>query len=881
MAVRDIVQAAAGVGGEEATYIEDVFSTYLYTGTGAAQTITNNIALTNQTGGSGYFDGTGDWASVTSSSAFTMGTGACTIEAFVYIPVANNSYHGIVSGRSSANTGYGGLGLVLNSGYPAFTIGTTNPQTLQSASTLSINVWHHIVGVRDASGNGALFVDGVRVAFNASLTDNNTDTAMCIGRYYTQFDNYYLTGFISNVRIVKGSSVYDPTQTTLTVPTSALTNITGTSLLTMQGNTPFADNSSNGFTVTAQGNATNKLVGPFIDSDLSSYGGLVWIKSRSAAENNHFFDTDRGATKYIISNSTAAEATGTTFLTGFNPNGFSLGSSSSVNGSTQAIASWTFRKAPKFFDVVTYTGNGASGRAIAHNLGSVPGCMIVKLTSGTNPWYVYHRSTSATPQGDVGYLNNTNPFDVGSFSAYWNNTAPTDSNFTVGTDNNVNGANYVAYLFAHDAGGFGDDGTENVISCGSYTGNGSTTGPAVTLGYEPQWVMVKNVSESGYSWYITDSMRGFTLGNDAYLGANRADAEVPADLIDPTSTGFQIKSTNGNYNNSGIKYIYIAIRRGPMKTPESGTEVFAPLSEIGTGSARNVIAGFPPDTFLIKDRLGLTGAGVNGSSAFYDRLRGNSIYLQAQATSAEAGPTSGYECLFNSLQEGVNVGSNWSAYGYREYAFRRAPGFFDVIAFNTTAQEANHRIPHNLGVPPELAIFKPRSVLNQGWSIYAEPLGINQYLFGLHNDTAAASFSGIWGTSAPTATDIGADTRGSAWAWSTNVPMVGYLFATLAGVSKVGSYTGTGTTLAIDCGFSAGARFVLIKRTDSTGDWYVWDSARGIVAGNDPYLLLNSTAAEVTSTDYIDPSSAGFEISSTAPAAINASGGNFIYLAIA
>jgi hypothetical protein len=100
-------------------------------------------------------------------------------------------------------------------------------------------------------------------------------------------------------------------------------------------------------------------------------------------------------------------------------------------------------------------------------------------------------------------------------------------------------------------------------------------------------------------------------------------------------------------------------------------------------------------------------------------------------------------------------------------------------------------------------------------------------------------------------------------------------------VSKVGSYTGSGTTKDIDCGFTNGARFVLIKRTDSTGDWYLWDTARGIVSGNDPFLLLNSTVAEVTNTDYIDPLSSGFQISSTAPAAINASGGSFIYLAIA
>jgi hypothetical protein len=100
-------------------------------------------------------------------------------------------------------------------------------------------------------------------------------------------------------------------------------------------------------------------------------------------------------------------------------------------------------------------------------------------------------------------------------------------------------------------------------------------------------------------------------------------------------------------------------------------------------------------------------------------------------------------------------------------------------------------------------------------------------------------------------------------------------------VSKVGSYTGTGTTQVINCGFTAGSRFVLIKRTDSTGDWYFWDSARGIVAGNDPYLLLNTDAAQVTNTDFVDTAATGFEITSTAPAAINASGGTFIFLAIA
>jgi hypothetical protein len=111
--------------------------------------------------------------------------------------------------------------------------------------------------------------------------------------------------------------------------------------------------------------------------------------------------------------------------------------------------------------------------------------------------------------------------------------------------------------------------------------------------------------------------------------------------------------------------------------------------------------------------------------------------------------------------------------------------------------------------------------------------------------------------------------------------MIAYLFATLPGISKVGSYTGTGNAINVDCGFSAGARFILIKRTDSTGDWYVYDSARGIASGNDPYLLLNSSAAEVTNTDYIDPLSSGFTVTSSAPVGMNASGGTYLFLAIA
>jgi hypothetical protein len=110
---------------------------------------------------------------------------------------------------------------------------------------------------------------------------------------------------------------------------------------------------------------------------------------------------------------------------------------------------------------------------------------------------------------------------------------------------------------------------------------------------------------------------------------------------------------------------------------------------------------------------------------------------------------------------------------------------------------------------------------------------------------------------------------------------VAYLFATLAGISKVGSYTGNGSSQNINCGFATGARFILIKCTSATGDWYVWDTARGIVSDNDPHLSLNTTATEVTTNDSIDPNSAGFTVNQLAATNINVTSANYIFLAIA
>jgi hypothetical protein len=150
----------------------------------------------------------------------------------------------------------------------------------------------------------------------------------------------------------------------------------------------------------------------------------------------------------------------------------------------------------------------------------------------------------------------------------------------------------------------------------------------------------------------------------------------------------------------------------------------------------------------------------------------------------------------------------------------------------------------------------------------------------LRLDTTAAvvtSNDAGFGNTAPTATQftVGGFPAGS------GTKHIAFLFASTDGISKVGSYTGTGSTLNIDCGFSSGARFVLLKRTDSADDWWLYDSVRGISANNDPYLQLNEGSANITSTNYVSALSSGFTINSNAPSTINGSGGSYIFYAIA
>jgi|MDSZ01.2.fsa_nt_gb hypothetical protein len=580
--------------------------------------------------------------------------------------------------------------------------------------------------------------------------------------------------------------------------------------------------------------------------NLSDNTGLVWLKSRSNDFNNILFNTVAGAPYRIYSNRTDEQDTMGNGLTAFNSNGFDLGDNVDTNGNNIEFVAWTFRKASKFFDIVQYSGTG-SARTVSHSLDSVPGMIWIKNLDQSDNWAVYHRGAdSSAPEDKYLILNSTAA--VADSANWWNDTAPTSSVFTVGTDHSVNasGENYVAFLFGHDTS------SDGMIQCGSYTGDGGSSN-SVNLGFEPQFVIIKASSNTSSTdrWAILDNIRGIVSnGDDEFLSADYFGLASNAGGITLTPNGFYLESNNP-YNSSGETYIYMAIRRGPMQTPTSRSSVFAINNRNSTGSSIDITSNFPVDWFFTKTRDSAYGFQQ------LSRLQGNATRLGFYGTFAEQTDPNFEFDHNNKVVAGSDssIGINRSGDNNIDYMFRRAPKFFDVVTYVGTGSAKTEN--HNLNVAPEMMWVKNRSD-SEDWAVY---YGDATDYLKLNTDAATADDNTYWNDTAPTSTvfTIGSDDDVN----KNNSNYIAYLFATLAGISKVGTFSHTnGSSTDVDCGFSSGSSFVIAKRTDSTGDWYVWDSTRGIVSGNDPYVLLNSSAAEVTNQDYIDPLNSGFQIAS-------------------
>jgi hypothetical protein len=870
---KKLLQAAAGSAGGAAgaLNVEDVFSTYLYEGNGSSQAIENDIKLSDAPVDNVYYHSSS--SSVTTNKSpvgdFTVDSGGQVSLDSTDTKYASNSYAfdgtdfgylqlnrpalssskpfcfeawvyfnnvGTSSNMAMIASQYqsSGNGRMLFGGQDGDIVVRLNGGTvyLSTTTTVTASTWHHVAWSFDGTTH-RLFFNGSLEDSSTSLLDLYTGVNTTLGGNPSSLlSGYNLNGNMEDIRITIGDARYT---SSFTVPSAAL---------------------------------------PTDTADGLGEGGLVWIKDRTSSSNQHSLnDTERGATKYLKSNSTDAEATGD--LTSFNSNGFFVKyyQTGYINESGNNIASWTFRKAPKFFDVVTYTGDGVAGREIAHNLGCEVGHIIVKNYGTTRSWINYHRTL-----GGQYFLELDNTGAAGGpVSSVWDSTDATSTHFTVGTNDstNANGNTYVAYLFAHNDGDgeFGPTGDQDIIKCGSYSGT-SSSGNFVDLGFEPQWVLIKNSTTSVGDWYIWDNMRGVPTGSgDREIEANDSAAEATStgggqNWIDFNATGFSLMDSYEGINQTGKTYIYIAIRRGPMAVPTDADDVFAidfKTNYSTTSSGKSYQSGFPVDVSIERrDR----SIGAYPANLLYSRL--NSTYLRTNNTDAEGSIDTTYFDSNEGVYESGQTDTDDIA-----WMWRRAPSFCDVVAY-TGNGTAGRTVSHNLGVAPEMMWVKRRNA-NSNWSVYHSAIGNDKYIV-LNTTNTPVTSSTFWNNTDPSASSFTVGTANGTN--NTNDTYIAYLFASLDGVSKVGSFTGNGTTINVDCGFSSGARFVMTKRTDVGSDWVVWDTERGIVAGNDGFLVLNDVNEESSSYDNIDPYSPGFSLNYDG-VATNVSGASYIFYAIA
>ena len=278
---------------------------------------------------------------------------------------------------------------------------------------------------------------------------------------------------------------------------------------------------------------------------------FVWIKQRSGVNQHELYDTVRGATKRLMSNDTAAEDTAANNLQAFLSDGFQVGTAGSVNANGATYVGWQWKKgATQGFDIVTYTGTGAN-RTVAHSLGVAPKMMIVKNRSASaTSWIVYHASLGATT---AVYLDTTGASSPSSL--YWNNTDPTSSVFTVGAYNPTNGNthNLVAYLFSE---------IPQFSKAFSFTGNASTDGSFVHLGFKPKVILLKCSSTTG-NWYLFDTVRNTynVIGEQLYPNLSNAGSTVTT--LDALSNGFKMRLTGDP--NAAQTYIGFAWADSPFK----------------------------------------------------------------------------------------------------------------------------------------------------------------------------------------------------------------------------------------------------------------------------------------------------------------------------
>ena len=308
----------------------------------------------------------------------------------------------------------------------------------------------------------------------------------------------------------------------------------------------------------------------------------IWIKYRPAGVSHVTYDSSRGTNKRLYIDFGGAEATVTEGVQAFSSDGFTLGNLGESNGNTVTFVAWQWHanggstssntdgsitstvqaNTDAGFSIVTYSGNSTSGATIGHGLGAVPKMIIVKRRNSANrDWAIYHKDV-----GNTDYLKLNSDDGPTDNSAYWNDTTPTSSVFTVGTGTNsrVNAGTLVAYCFAEKQG---------FSKFGKYVGNGSTNGAFVHTGFKPEFFMYKKLG-SGDGWFVFDAARNpVNSSTNQTIRADTSGAEGASKVLDFLSNGIKFKNDDTAHNGSGTTYIYMAFAKNPFVTSDTGGSI--------------------------------------------------------------------------------------------------------------------------------------------------------------------------------------------------------------------------------------------------------------------------------------------------------------------
>ena len=632
---------------------------------------------------------------------------------------------------------------------------------------------------------------------------------------------------------------------------------------------------------------------------------FVWLKNRSlGGYAPRIFDSSRGATNRLQTSTTNANATEATSVTSFDADGFSVGSDPYVNNSGSEFVAWCWKvnggttvsngdgditstvqaNVSAGISIVQYTGNATSNQTIGHGLGAAPEIIFIKSTTdATVGWLVF-----AQPIGNTKYLVlNTNAAEA-SATAAWQDTTPSTSVFTIGTASfaNNSGESYIAYCFAPKTG---------FSKFGSYTGNGSTTGPVVNIGFEPAFLLVKR-TDGANSWAILDNKRSTSNPRDKELFANLNDAESTTEAANFFTNGFQIITTANVYNNNGSTYIYMAFAATSSTAPVLA-DSFANKLYTGDGGTQSITGlGFSPSFVWLKDRSSAY------SHVLVDIIRGRASSILSDSTSAALISNAGNDFVsFDS--DGFTVGPlqqvytnangddyvawNWKANplptintngSFQSTVSANQAAGFSIVQWTGAGGSSAQTVGHGLSAAPELIIVKKTSG-TQDWyvfSVYANS-GTDpaNYFIKLNSSDAETLNTGsppsIFAGTAPTASvfSVGSTLQESA-------TYIAYCFHSVSGFSKFGTYTGNGSTQSIT-GVGFQPNWLMIKQTNSSNSWRMFDSARGLTPPQTLFANLNfaqdSESNTVSSFD-----SDGWTMGSQQ--AVNDNGDTYLYWAI-